>query len=117
MGDINFIPVDTENIVVTILYRNLLFTFGEKILINKPPVLNVYNNIEIMDGEIWVGKINCTDPDGDYIKITDDSSIINTAYTGEMIAQVEIPGVYNITFTCSDGNYNTDSKSILITVK
>jgi hypothetical protein len=117
LGDINFIPVDSENIVVTILYEDLLFTFGEKILINKPPKLNVYNNIEINDGSTWVGKINCTDPDGDYIKITDDSGLVSTTYTGELLLQPEIPGIYNITFTCSDGNYNSDSKSITITVK
>jgi len=72
--------------------------------------------VQVNDGSLWKSKVNCTDPDGDTVKITDDTGLIDTDKSGNIYAIPEIPGKYNITFICKDDNYNEAKKTFLFEV-
>jgi len=114
---VNMVPHSEDTLLYFLLDdRDYLFIFASKFQLNRDPVLNMADEFELPDGEPWLYKAECVDPDNDPVVVEDDTAMLETLEDGSILSTPEIPGEYNVTFTCSDDHYNRAEKTVLIRV-
>jgi len=114
---INLVPHGESILYYMLDNSGLMFNFAAQYIENKPPQLHLPDMLKAKDGMPWMYKVNCTDPEGDSVTISDSTIMIDTLPDGSILSTMEVPGNYPITFRCEDTHDNIDEKTVLMIVE
>jgi len=116
-SQVSLVPHDDSTLIYYILGNDIMFNTAVQYLMNEDPVLDLPAEVILEDGVPWMYHVNCSDPDDDPLTIEDSSSMIDTLPDGSILSTPEVPGSYDITFTCRDDHSNYDQKTIQVIVQ
>lgn len=118
---IDALPHDNDTIVYTIQgyqeAKQYVFLSAFKIQQNQAPTINVENKIRLFDGELFLKRVNVTDPEEDSFKCSDDTALFDISYDCAILFTPEIPGTYDVTISATDAFGNKADKNIIFEVK
>lgn len=117
---IDILPYDNNSIVYSVQdYKGTkpyVFLSAFSIRQNLAPVINAEGNIRLPDGQLFLKKLNVTDPEGDVIECSDDTALFDITHDCIILFTPEIPGRYNVGITATDAFGNEARKNIIFEV-
>jgi len=116
-SQVSLVPHGQDTLIYYILGNDLMFNTAVQFFMNEDPQLHLPDSFTLQDGVPWLYKVNCTDAEGDPLTIEDSSSMIETLPDGSILSTPDVPGTYDITFTCLDDHSNYDQKTIQVIVE
>ncbi len=112
--EVNLVP--RNNSIIYYLKDGIVFAFATENMPNLAPVIELPERITLPKSMPWLYKVVCTDPEGDRVRVQDDTPMLETLFDGSILSTPEIAGEFNVTFVCEDAHYNQAKKSVVIEV-
>ena len=117
---IDVLPNDENSIVYSVQdYKSVkpyVFLSAFYFKPNQAPVINIENKIELPDGELFLKRVNVTDPEADSFECSEDTALFDITYDCIILFTPEIPGDYNVTISALDARGNRAYKSAIFEV-
>lgn len=117
---IDVLPHDNDSIVYSVQdytgAKPYVFLSAFNVNQNMAPAINAENRFILTDGQLFLKKLNVTDPEGDSIECSDDTALFDITRDCLILFTPEIPGTYNAGITASDAYGNEARKNIIFEV-
>lgn len=118
---IDVLPHDNNSIIYSIQdYKSVkpyAFLSAFYFKPNQAPIINVEDKIQLSDGELFLKRINVTDPEGDNFECSDDTALFDITYDCVLLFTPEIPGTYYVIISAVDSWSNRADKNMIFEVK
>lgn len=118
---IDILPYDNNTIIYSVQdYYNVkpyVFLSAFYFKPNQAPIISIEDRIIAFDGDLFLKRVNVTDPDEDSFECSDDTALFDITYDCVILFTPEIPGTYNVTISAADARGNRADKIIIFEVK
>src|SRR3989344_2537062 len=108
---IDVLPHDNNSIVYSIQdYKGAkpyVFLSALDTMQNFAPVINEEDKIELLDGQLFLKKLDITDPEGDNVECYDDTALFDITNDCVILFTPEIPGYYDVRISAADAAGNS----------
>ncbi len=121
---VNLLPSSRDTMIVSILdeeiflnNRTFLFMFAYELDKNRKPSFDLIYNQVFESGEDMNFEIIATDPEGDALTYSSDSTYFNpNPSTGEINTKAPSPGIYRVKFFVEDGKGGLAEKKVIFNI-
>lgn len=109
-------PKGNGSFLLTVEDEEISFVVGENFVFNSPPTINVRDVFTVSVGKNLSFTVECFDPNGDEVIVSDDTAMLETLKSGQVTGEMNIPGNHIVNFECIDSKGAKAEQSIEIRV-